>query len=141
MSSLFIPYFLSKKDETTLLVNVTSGLAFVPFVSGPVYSATKAGLHSYTMAMRYSLSDTSVRMIELAPPAVQTNLGFDATGNPHAFGEPLDEYCAAAMDGLVSGEVEIGYHFSEAARLGDRATRDGMMLNLANMMHVPKISQ
>lgn len=145
LASLFIPYFLQRPattaTEPTLIVNVTSGLAYIPFAPGPVYSATKAAMHSYSMAMRYSLSETNVRMIELAPPAVQTNLGMDATGNPHDFGEPLDEFCTGVMDKLQAGEVEIGYKFSDTARLADRQTRNGMMEGLAKMMHVPKISQ
>jgi uncharacterized oxidoreductase len=133
LSTLFIPYFLEKKDQTTLLINVTSGLAFVPFAAAPVYSATKAAMHSYTMALRYSLQNTNLRVIEVAPPAVKTNLG-----GSHDFGEDCDEYCLATMDRVAAGEAEVGYKFSEAARLGDRATRDGMMENLAGMMNVPK---
>lgn len=56
-----------------VLVNVTSGLAFVPLVSAPTYSATKAALHSYTVALREALKG-KVEVIELVPPAVQTDL-------------------------------------------------------------------
>jgi uncharacterized oxidoreductase len=55
------------------IVNVTSGLAFVPLVASPTYNATKAGIHSYTVAMREALRG-KVEVIELAPPAVQTQL-------------------------------------------------------------------
>ena len=117
------------------MVNVSSGLAFVPFASGPVYSATKAAIHSYTMAMRYSLQDSNVKVVEIVPPAVQTNLG-----GSHAFGEDLDEYVEATMERFEAGEEEIGYKFSEDARLADRAKLNGMMNNLAQMMQVEKYS-
>ena len=55
------------------IVNVTSGLAFVPLVATPTYNATKAALHSYTLSLRHQL-DGRIEVIELAPPAVQTDL-------------------------------------------------------------------
>lgn len=55
------------------IVNVTSGLAFVPFVAAPVYAATKAAIHSYTISLRIALRD-KVEVIELVPPGVQTAL-------------------------------------------------------------------
>lgn len=61
------------RQPDAVLVNVTSGLAFVPFVSAPTYSATKAALHSYTIALREALKG-KVEVIELVPPAVQTDL-------------------------------------------------------------------
>jgi len=52
------------------VVNVTSGLSFAPFVAAPVYSATKAALHSFTLSLRHQLADTGVRVVEVIPPAV-----------------------------------------------------------------------
>jgi uncharacterized oxidoreductase len=133
LCSLFTPFFLKKDTAIALLANVSSGLAFVPYMNGPVYSATKAAIHSYTMGLRYSLQDTHVRVVEIVPPAVKTNLG-----GSHAFGEDLDEYVAATMDRVQAGEPEVGFKFSETARLADRATLDGMMNQLATSMHVAK---
>jgi uncharacterized oxidoreductase len=133
LSTLFIPYFLAKPETVCIFANVSSGLAFVPFCAGPVYSATKAAIHSYTMATRYSLQDTNVRVVEIVPPAVKTNLG-----GSHDFGEECDEYVEATMVRVAAGEPEVGYKFSETARLADRATLDGMMVHLATTMHVPK---
>lgn len=62
-----------KAQPHAALVNVTSGLAFVPLLSTPTYNATKAALHSYTLALRALLAG-KVEVIELAPPAVQTDL-------------------------------------------------------------------
>ncbi|MCJ2075271.1 SDR family oxidoreductase [Methylobacterium sp. E-016] len=61
------------RQPDAALVNVTSGLAFVPLVSAPTYSATKAALHSYTVALREALKG-KVEVIEVVPPAVQTDL-------------------------------------------------------------------
>ena len=134
LCTLFLPHFLQKKEEVTVLANVSSGLAFVPFASGPVYAATKAAIHSYTMSLRYSLQDTNVRVIEIVPPAVKTNLG-----GSHDFGEELDEYIVATMDRMAAGESEVGYKFSETARNADRATLNHMMNHLAaTMMQTPK---
>jgi uncharacterized oxidoreductase len=133
LCTLFLPHFLQKKTEITVLANVSSGLAFVPFASGPVYAATKAAIHSYTMSLRYSVQDTNVRVIEIVPPAVKTNLG-----GSHDFGEELDEYSVATMDRIAAGEMEVGYKFSEMARNADRATLDNMMNQLAATMHTTK---
>jgi uncharacterized oxidoreductase len=71
------------------IINVTSGLAFVPFPKAPTYSATKAALHSYTQALRAQLAG-KVEVIELAPPAVQTDL---TPGQATREGyQPLDEF-------------------------------------------------
>src|SRR5205085_11057478 len=56
------------------IVNVTSGLSFVPFVAAPVYSATKAALHSFTLSLRHQLARTRVRVVEIIPPALDTDL-------------------------------------------------------------------
>eukprot|EP00538_Stauroneis_constricta_P002561 CAMPEP_0119553952 /NCGR_PEP_ID=MMETSP1352-20130426/6556_1 /TAXON_ID=265584 /ORGANISM="Stauroneis constricta, Strain CCMP1120" /LENGTH=279 /DNA_ID=CAMNT_0007600445 /DNA_START=129 /DNA_END=968 /DNA_ORIENTATION=+ len=132
LTTMFIPYFLEKKDETCMLANVSSGLAFVPYTYAPVYSATKAAVHSYTMAMRYSLQSTNVRMVEIVPPAVKTNLG-----GSHDFGEDLEEYCSETMKLVMAGHPEVGFRFSEKARLGDRATTDGMMDFVSSTMKTP----
>jgi uncharacterized oxidoreductase len=132
LCTLFIPYLLKKK-ETALIANVTSGLAFVPYAAGPVYSATKFALHSYTMSMRYSLQDTNVRMIEIIPPAVKSNLG-----GSHDFGEECDEFCEHVMKRVEAGEEEVGFNISEKARLAGRKVLDEMMVTLAQNMHVKK---
>ncbi|MEO7688910.1 MAG: SDR family oxidoreductase [Sphingomonas sp.] len=77
------------KQPDAAIVNVTSGLAFVPLVSTPTYNATKAAIHSYTIAMREALKG-QVEVIELAPPAVQTWL---TPGQESRQGyQPLDEF-------------------------------------------------
>jgi uncharacterized oxidoreductase len=116
LSMLFAPYFAEK--EAAAILNVTSGLAFTPFAIAPVYSATKAALHSFTMSLRHQLSATSVEVIEIAPPAVNTDLGGSGL---HTHGEPLDAFTEGIFQGLAEGKQEIGYG-SSVARL--RMSRD-----------------
>ena len=76
------------------IVNVSSGLAFVPLPSGPTYSATKAAIHSYSVAMREQLRG-QVEVIELAPPGVRTDL---TPGQAMRDGYmPLDDYADEVM--------------------------------------------
>lgn len=63
-----------------MIVNVTSGLAIAPSRKAPVYCATKAGLRSFTMALRAQLADTKVHVLEVLPPVVDTQMTVD---NPH----------------------------------------------------------
>jgi len=116
LAMLFASYFAAK--ETAAIINVTSGLAFTPLAIAPIYSATKAALHSFTVSLRHQLSETAVEVIEVAPPAVNTDLG--GTGL-HAHGEPLDAFADGIFEALAEGKTEIGYGTS-AARL--RMSRD-----------------
>jgi uncharacterized oxidoreductase len=119
LSMLLLPHLLARPDAA--VINVTSGLAFVPIARMPVYCTTKAGLHSFTQSLRHQTKGTSVTVVELAPPAVNTDLGGKGL---HDFGEPVDAYADAAFAGLEAGTLEIGYKFSEAARRADRAEQD-----------------
>ena len=81
-------------QQSSAIINVTSGLAFVPWTKAPTYSATKAAMHSYTQALRESLRD-KVEVIELAPPAVQTDL---TPGQSTRDGYlPLDDFADEAI--------------------------------------------
>ncbi len=73
LSALFIPHFLQQKKECAI-VNVTSGLAFIPLKIIPVYCATKAALHSFSISLRSQLAETNVNVFEIAPPVVKTEL-------------------------------------------------------------------
>jgi uncharacterized oxidoreductase len=75
LSSLFTQHFASKAEAA--IINISSGLAFVPLAFMPVYCATKAAIHSLSLSLRYQLKQTSVKVFEIAPPAVDTELGSD----------------------------------------------------------------
>ena len=72
LTAALLPYLRRQTHAT--IVNVSSGLAFVPLPVTPTYSATKAALHSYTLSLRVQLADKAVEVIEIIPPAVATDL-------------------------------------------------------------------
>lgn len=84
---------LARRDDSAI-INVTSGLAFVPLPATATYSATKAALHSYTLSLREQLKG-KVEVIELAPPAVQTDLTPGQSTNEHY--QPLDDFADEVM--------------------------------------------
>lgn len=93
-----------QQQPAATVINVTSGLAFIPLATTPTYSSTKAGLHSYTLSLRYQLKDTGVKVLELIPPYVQTDLLHGAS-DPRAM--PLAEYIAEVMTLLATDADEI----------------------------------
>ncbi len=102
-----------KAQPRAAIVNVTSGLSFVPMASAPVYGATKAALHSFTLALRHQLADDAphgLRVVEIIPPAVNTDLGGPGL---HTMGAPLDAFADAVMARLAAGETEIAYGTAE----------------------------
>jgi len=84
-----------KKQPRSTIMTVSSGLAFVPLAMTPTYSATKAAVHSYTQSLRHQLKGTSVEVVELVPPAVQTELMPGQDKSPHAM--PLADYISEVM--------------------------------------------
>ncbi len=108
MTTALLPQL--QKQPSATLINVSSGLAFVPMARFPVYCATKAFVHSFTMSLRSQLSGSNVSVIELAPPWVKTDL--DATHDAPSVLEgmspmPLDAFIQAAMQELASDEMEL----------------------------------
>ncbi|MER2604251.1 MAG: SDR family oxidoreductase [Siculibacillus sp.] len=109
LTAALLPHLVARPEASIL--NVSSGLAFVPLAATPTYSATKAALHSWSMAIRRQLAATSVEVIEIAPPYVQTELtGAHQAVDPRAM--PLAEFIAEVMDLLradpTPSEVIVG---------------------------------
>jgi len=102
-SLAFLPHL--KKQPGATLVNVTSGLAYVPLFRTPVYCATKAAVHSFTMSLRMQLANSGVSVVELVPPRVGTNLG---GGRNLPFSMPVEAFVEEAMKGLAGGADEVG---------------------------------
>lgn len=101
----------SNLSSITTIINVTSGLAFSPLAKVPVYCATKAFLRSFTLSLRYLLKEKNIEVIELIPPALNTDLGGKGI---HDFAPPVSGFIDAAFSQLKEGKTEIVYGFSEA---------------------------
>ena len=94
LNAALLPLLLQQPQAT--IMTVSSGLAFVPMAPTPTYCATKAAIHSYTQSLRYQLKDTSVGVLELIPPYVQTELmGARQASDPHAM--PLPDFISEVM--------------------------------------------
>ena len=95
-----------KKQDAAAVIHVTSGLAFTPLAMTAVYCATKAAIHSYALSQRYKLKGTNVKVLELAPPYVQTELmGEQQASDPRAM--PLAEFIEETMRVLGTDEDEV----------------------------------
>ncbi|TFY61938.1 hypothetical protein EVJ58_g4200 [Rhodofomes roseus] len=111
MATFFLPHFLklSEQGRPSLMITVTSGLAIVPGPWVPNYCATKAALHSFTLSLHTQLKSTKVKVMEIFPPLVESEL-HDHQGTTPALSKlwmPLDEFTKEAMEGLQRGDVEI----------------------------------
>ena len=86
---------LLKKQAKSTVINVSSGLAFVPLALTPTYCATKAAIHSYTCSLRYQLKDTTTEVLEIVPPYVQTDL---LGGAEDSRAMPLKDFITQTME-------------------------------------------
>jgi uncharacterized oxidoreductase len=84
-----------QKQPHAAIMNVSSGLAFLPLVLTPTYCATKAAIHSYTLSLRYQLRTAGIEVLELIPPYVATNL-MSGADDPRAM--PLGDFIAEVME-------------------------------------------
>ncbi|MBC8120798.1 MAG: SDR family oxidoreductase [Gemmatimonadaceae bacterium] len=88
---------LLKQQPHSTIMTVSSGLAFVPMTATPTYCATKAAIHSYTQSLRHQLKETTVEVLELIPPYVQTELMGEAqASDPNAM--PLEDFIAEVLE-------------------------------------------
>ena len=103
MTSAFIDVLRANRGT---VINVSSGLAFVPLPAAPIYSATKAAIHSYTQSLRFQLEETGVEVIEIMPPAVKTDMTTElAEGGASLI--TTDELVKQSFASLKSGALEI----------------------------------
>jgi uncharacterized oxidoreductase len=124
LSGYFIPLLLEKKEAA--IVNISSGLAFVPIADSPLYGATKAALHSFSLALRHQLKDTSIKIFELMPPICDTDLGREPGDNSprpaHLKGIPPSEFAVEALEAIKNNEYEFAS--GEALQLKEGAIKN-----------------
>ena len=118
MVKQFLPQL--KRQQMAAIVNVSSGLAFVPIAVKPIYCATKSALHSYTQSLRVQLKNSSVKVIELAPPAVKTNFNKGQEELNSSSAMDVNEFVKVAVRGLEKGQEEVLPGLARMARLVER---------------------
>jgi uncharacterized oxidoreductase len=93
------------------VINVGSGLGFMPMLNTPIYSATKAAIHTYTLVLRQQLKDTSVKVVEIIPPMVDTGLNKEGRDRAHLKfrGIPLSAYIPTVIKGLEE-DADMIFH-------------------------------
>ena len=107
LSTIFIPHLI--KQGESAIVNITSGLAFTPLAVVPIYCATKAGLHSFSQSLRHQLRNTSIKVFEVAPPIVDTELDRGARENREQENVGISpmEVAEAAVKSIKEDQFEI----------------------------------
>ena len=101
--------FINLKSLDTI-INVTSALSFVPFTKVPVYSATKAFFHSFTVSAQHLLKSKNIEVIEMIPPALNTDLGGKGL---HDAQPPVSDFIHSIFEQLNSKKTELTFGFSE----------------------------
>jgi len=128
----FLP-MLKQRPEAAIL-NVSSGLAFVPLPTSPIYCATKAALHSYTRSLRVQLKGTNVKVFELAPPATETELltsGSDPEDLKGVSVMKVQDLAAQTIRGLERNQMEIRPGQSNQLRFMDRVAPEFILGQLS----------
>lgn len=106
LCALFTPKLM--KRQKAAIINISSGLAFVPIATMPIYCATKAAIHSFTISLRHQLKDTPIRVFEAAPPTTDTELDRNFAGEQEAYrGISPKEVAAAIIEGIKADQEEI----------------------------------
>lgn len=129
LTAALLPH-LQRQPRATI-INVSSGLAFLPLTITPTYCATKAAIHSYTQSLRYQLRNTSVEVLELVPPYVQTDL-MSGAKDPRAM--PLKDYIAQAM-GILKQQptpAEICVEHVKGLRFAAESGKYDQIFNVLN---------
>jgi uncharacterized oxidoreductase len=133
MVQQFLPHLKTRKGA--LIVNVSSGLAFIPLPISPVYCATKAAIHSFTQSLRVQLDGTDVTVIELAPPGTETPLfrGEFAAEMSGQKGMDVKILVKQTIAGMEAGKLEICPGLSNVLKVMSRIAPQFMLKQMATM--------
>jgi len=120
LAAHFIPDFMKRKEAA--IMNVSSGLGFVPMASMPVYCATKAAIHSFSISLRHQLKDSPIKIFEIIPPMVNTGLDKGARDRRGLAerGIPPEEVAKATLIGMEKDELEIAVGMAHNIKIGAR---------------------
>jgi uncharacterized oxidoreductase len=126
----FLPHLTTKTSAA--IVNVSSGIAFMPYTVAPIYSATKAGVRAYTQALRLQLEDTNVKVFEMIPPGVNTNLQNDwkVQPNPRMM-MSVDKMVSVAINGLKKDKQELKPFLINVIKMASRIA-PGLLLKFGH---------
>jgi len=133
LNQYFLPHL--RKQPEALIVNVSSGLAFIPFTISPIYSAAKAGLHAYSRCLRTQLKNTTVKVVELLPPGTETPL-FRGEFEKEMRGQkgmPVETLVKKAIQGIEAGHTEIRPGLVRVLGVMSRVAPDFMMTQMTRM--------
>ncbi len=126
LAGLFARHLAAKTPAA--IVNISSGLAFAPIASMPVYCATKAAIHSLTLSLRRQLRDTGVKVFEVIPPSVDTELGGGRRSDPRQThgGMPIADFVDGTFRALANDELEAAIGGAADLRAGRETLFDRM---------------
>ena len=129
LTALFICHLM--KRPSAAIINVSSGLGFMPMPNTPVYSATKAAIHIYSLVLRQQLKNTAVKVIEIVPPMVDTDLNKEGRNAAHIKfrGVSIAEYIPTIMRGLENDADTIFYGDGERVMTEPRRESELRLLN------------
>jgi uncharacterized oxidoreductase len=118
LSAYFVPILMRMNEAA--IVNVSSGLGFIPMAMTPVYSATKAAVHSFSVSLRHQLKGTSVKVFEVIPPIVDTELdgGARQERGQANLGIPPEEVAKAVLPAMEADQYEIAIGMAQGLRAG-----------------------
>ncbi|MFH0963186.1 MAG: SDR family oxidoreductase [Planctomycetota bacterium] len=120
LAALFIPHLMKRRQAA--IINISSGLGFIPIAVMPVYCATKAAIHSFSLSLRHQLKETAVRVFEIIPPMVDTELDKGARGRRGGEERGIKPKVAAlaTLRALEKNQYELAVGQAESLRMGAR---------------------
>lgn len=130
LSAYFIPLLLKRKEAA--IINISSGLAYMPLAVVPVYCATKAAIHSFSISLRHQLKDSSIKVFEIMPPIVDTELdrGAREEREQEYRGIAPFEVAKVTLNALENNEYEVAIGMAQYLRDGARNNPEQTFQNM-----------